>query len=348
MSTVIRPLAEADLEALSRFLTAGFQTPADAEFAAVDLLRWKFLDPRDDAPGPRSFVAVDESTGAIVGHVGVCPTAFAAPGLDAAVPALHMIDWLGSREHRSVGASLMRRAHETAPVQFGLGGSRAGRAVIKRGGYEPMSPVFVYERLLSPLRRLRAGGLAPKSAARAARDVARGLVHRPGRPALRLELEPVSSFGTEVVEVVRGASRTAVVTARTPERLNYALRHPRRKPSGFLFRDADGRVRGFALATLPPGDGGRLVLGRVADLLLDDDDPDAWHGALLLLSREMGQLGADVAQAFASPPWIVEALRRAGFVARHPLDFNLRDRESLLPHDATFYLTPIEADYAYT
>ncbi len=347
MTVAIQPLAEADLPGLSRFLTAGFQTPADAEFAAVDVLRWKFLDPRDDAPGPRSFIAVDEA-GAIVGHVGICPTAFAAPGLAEPIPALHMIDWLGSREHRSVGASLMRRAHEAAPVQFGLGGSDAGRAVIKRGGYEPMAPIFVFERLLSPLRRLRAGGLAPQSAARALRDVARSLVHRPGRAGLRLELEPVSAFGPEVAEVVRGASRFAVVTARSPGRLNLALRYPRRPPSGFLLREPGGRVRGFALLNVLPQDGGRTALGRVVDFLMDDDDPDAWHAALLLLSSELARRGAEVARAFAAPPWTVEALRRAGFVMRHPLELSLRDRRDLLPREAPFYLTPVEADYGYT
>ncbi|WP_165246941.1 acetyltransferase [Paludisphaera soli] len=346
MSVSIRPLAEADLPALSRFLTAGFHTPADAEFAAVDVLRWKFLDARDDAPGPRSFVAIDES-GAIVGHVGLCPTAFAAPGLAEPIPALHMIDWLGSREHRSVGASLMRRAHEAAPVQFGLGGSDAGRAVIKRGGYEPMPPVLVFDRLLSPLRRLRAGGLAPKSAARALRDVARSLVHRPRPAGLRLQLEPVSTFGPEVAEVVRGASRFAVVTARTPGRLDLALRYPRRPPSGFLLRESGGGVRGFAVLNVLPQDAGRTALGRVVDLLMDDDDPDAWHAALLLLSAELARRGADVARVFAAPPWTAEALRRAGFVMRHPLELSLRDRRELLPH-APFYLTPIEADYGYT
>ncbi|MDG3007769.1 acetyltransferase [Paludisphaera mucosa] len=349
MTVSIRPLAAGDLEALGRFLTSGFQTPADAEFAAVDVLRWKYLESQGDVaePAPRSLVAVDEA-GAIVGHVGFVPTAFAGPGLPAPVPALHMIDWLGSREHRSLGASLMRRAHEAAPVQFGLGGSDAGRSVIRRGGYDSMPSVTVHERILNPLRWLRAGGRSPGKAARASRDLARRLIHQPRTADARLELEPVSSFGPEVVEVVRAASRFAVVAARTPERLNYALRYPRQAPAGLLVRDADRRVRGFALVNSIPRDGGRIVLGRVVDLLLDDDDPDAWHAALLLLSRELARRGADVAQAFAAPPWTVEALRRAGFISRHPLDFRLRDRQALLPRDRPFYLTPIEADYAYT
>ena len=137
----------------------------------------------------------------------------------------------------------------------------------------------------------------------------------------------------------------AVVTARTPERLDALLRYPRRPASAYLFRSPDGRACGLAiLATLPRG---RTTLGRVVDLLLDDADAETWHAALLLASAELKRLGADSAQAFASPPWTTEALRRAGFQMRHPLDFSLRDRRALLPRDAPTYLTPIEADYAF-
>ena len=349
MSVRIRPLAAEDLGPLSRFLTAGFRTPADAEFAAADVLRWKYLESQGDVsePPPRSLVATDEA-GAIVGHVGFVPTAFAAPGLSAPVSALHMIDWLGSREHRSVGASLMRRAHEAAPVQIGLGGSDAGRSVIRRGGYDAMPPVSVFERVLKPMRRIRAGGTSPGQVARAARDVARGLIRRPQSPAVRLELERVSMFGPEVLDVVAGASRSAVVAARTPERLDYLLRYPRGAPAGYLLREPDGRVRGLALLVALPRDGGRAVEGRIVDLLMDDDAAETWHAALLLLSAELSRLGADAARAFAASPWTVEALRRAGYAFRHPLDFNLRDRDALLPRDRPYYLTPIEADYAYT
>lgn len=348
MSVEIRPLADADLPALSGFLTAGFHTPPDAEFASADVLRWKYLESQGDAsePAPRSLVAVD--AGAIVGHVGYVPSTFVGPDMAQPVPTLHMIDWLGSAGHRSVGASLMRRAHETAPVQFGLGGSDAGRAVIKRGGYEPLPPIFVFDRILDPLRWLRVGGSSPRGVARTTRDLARRLIN-PVRPAsVDLTLEPVSTFGPEVAEIVGGGSQSAVVAARTPERLNYLLRYPRLRPMGYLIRDEDRRPRGFAILAAIPRDGGRITLGRIVDLLMDDASPDLWHAALLLLSRELAHLGAHVAQAFASPPWTIEALRRAGYVQRHPLEFQLRDRDRLIPREHPFYLTPIEADYAFT
>ena len=57
-----------------------------------------------------------------------------------------MIDWLGSAEHRSVGASLMRKAHKSVPTQFGLGGSEAGRTVGGGGGYAIRDLIPVYQR----------------------------------------------------------------------------------------------------------------------------------------------------------------------------------------------------------
>src|SRR4051812_21875662 len=107
MTVDIRPLAPDDLPELSRFLTAGFHAPPDAPFASPEVLRWKFL--RDDdrqGSSPLSYVARDDA-GPIVGHVGTCRTAFIGRGIESPVETLHMIDWLGSREHPSVGSSLM-------------------------------------------------------------------------------------------------------------------------------------------------------------------------------------------------------------------------------------------------
>ena len=42
---------------------------------------------------------------------------------------IHIIDWLGSPDHRAVGTSLMRKAHEDVATQFGLGVSQAALVV---------------------------------------------------------------------------------------------------------------------------------------------------------------------------------------------------------------------------
>src|SRR3954454_25128076 len=144
MLSEIRALQTGDLDALSRFLAAGFHAPPDADFAAPEVLRWKDLEPRgEDDDEPRSYVARDEA-GRVVGHVGICRTWFESDRIPAGRTAtLHMVDWLGSAEQHAVGVSLMRRANAQSPTQFGVGASEAGRAVAKRGGYVLGDPVPV-------------------------------------------------------------------------------------------------------------------------------------------------------------------------------------------------------------
>ena len=164
MSREIRPLEPGDLAELGRFLTAGFHADADADFGAPEVLRWKYLGGEAGGPPPEpplSHIALDES-GRIIGHLGLCRTAFEGRALAAAggrVETIHIIDWLGSPGARSVGMSLMRRAHQGVPTQFGLGVSPSALVVGERAGYDLRSLVPVYSRVLRPGYWLRAGGL---------------------------------------------------------------------------------------------------------------------------------------------------------------------------------------------
>jgi hypothetical protein len=292
MTRDIRPLAPDDLPELSRFLTAGFHTPADADFAAPDVLRWKYLDalppiasgePQSGPAsatavavagsgggGPLSYVARDES-GLIIGHVGLCRNAFCGRGIDAAgglVPTLHMMDWLGSPGRRFVGVALMRRAHEGTPTQFGIGGSEAGRAASKRAGYERIGALPVYQRVVRPGYWLRAAGLsAAQRWPRVLRDQASETLHRlaaVARPRRQqVVLQACSEFGDEVEPIVAAASRLAILTDRPSQRLNHMLRFPRQSMTGWriLAREPNDRP-GENLAE--PSDGLELQ-GRPGD-----------------------------------------------------------------------------------
>src|SRR5690349_5531543 len=112
MAHEIRPLTPDDLPGLSRFLADGFGAPAGADFAAPDVLRWKYFDPRGDDAGdaPRSYLAVAAGADRIVGHAGVFPGRFRGGTLPAeGVSTLHLGDWLTSEEGRGAGATLLRR-----------------------------------------------------------------------------------------------------------------------------------------------------------------------------------------------------------------------------------------------
>ena len=151
MARDIRPLTSHDIPELSRFLTAGFHAPPEADYAAPEVLHWKYLEDVG-LTGPRSYIARDE-TGTIIGHLGLCRTAFEGQAINAAggqVSTIHIIDWLGSPEHRAVGISLMRKAHEGVATQFGLGVSQAALVVGERAGYELRGLVPAYVRVLRP------------------------------------------------------------------------------------------------------------------------------------------------------------------------------------------------------
>ena len=356
MTRDIRPLSLDDLPELSRFLTAGFHAPPEADFAAPDVLRWKYLEPGTavgcsvSTDAPRSYVARDES-GRIIGHLGLCRTVFEGQALAASggrVATIHVIDWLGSPEHRAVGTSLMRQAHRGVATQFGLGVSQAALAVGERAGYELRSLVPVYACVLRAGYWLRTGGLGPlQRGLRLARDTASRWTRPPAAPRTIISLRQVSAFGSEIDPIVEKAKARVILTCRDPARLNELLRFPRQAMSGWHLLDGAGRLRGFAVLNLVPKDQGLTRTGKFVDCLLDDIDVAPWHAAALALTRELARQGADLAHAYASTPWTAEALSRSGYTSRFAVKFHIRDRQGIIPRDATFYLTPLEGDYAY-
>ena len=44
MTREIRPLIADDIPALSQFLTTGFHTPPEADYATPDVLHWKYMN----------------------------------------------------------------------------------------------------------------------------------------------------------------------------------------------------------------------------------------------------------------------------------------------------------------
>jgi hypothetical protein len=93
---------------------------------------------------------------------------------------------------------------------------------------------------------------------------------------------------------------------------------------------------------------GRVLEGRIVELMLDEPDDRAWAGAIHALTGELQARRADVATAFAPTEWAARALRASGYGSSSAIDFRLRDRSSLIPPGSTFHLTMVDADYAYT
>jgi hypothetical protein len=378
MARDIRPLSPNDLPELSQFLAAGFQTQPDADFSAPAVLRWKYLEPLGFRTGeaeegntsstgqnpqeqplgshlrcaaPLSYVAISESH-KIVGHLGLCRTYFQGKGITAPsgrVGTMHIIDWLGSPERRAIGISLMRLSHQGADTQFGLGVSPSALVVGERAGYQLRGLVPVYSRVLRASYWLRKENLGPvERCLHLAHAILSRLIRRPRRSRVSLDLERVLAFGPEILEVTAKAESHVILTERDPVRLNAFLRFPRQDFSGWYLRDETGQVRGFALLNLIPHDDGRTRTGKIVDCLLDSVEVAYWQAAILALVQELIRQGADIAQCYGSTPWISDALSACGFVSRFGVKFHIRDPKALIPHDATFHLTTLEGDYAYT
>jgi hypothetical protein len=378
MAPDIRPLYPEDLPELSQFLAAGFQARPDADFATPAVLRWKYLESKGSGSAgsragedllqgqgvqeqpietdlhchsPLSYVARDAS-GKIVGHLGLCRTHFRGRGITVSsgrVATMHIIDWLGSSEARSIGINLMRLSHQGGETQFGLGVSPSALAVGERAGYRLRGFVPVYTRVLRVGYWLRKVGPNPlERVLRLAHDLVGRVTRLPDKPRVGLKLERVPIFGSEISEIVTEAEKHAVMTQRDPARLNAFLRFPRQDFSGWYFRDESGRLRGFALLNLLPQDEGQTRTGKIVDCLLDRVEAPLWQAAILALTRELAQEGADIAQCYASTEWMSAALSSCGFVSRFGVKFHIRDPQGLIPSGATFHLTTLEGDYAYT
>ena len=378
MARDIRPLTPDDLPELSRFLAAGFGAPPGADFAAPEVLRWKYLGPMASIPvgpgggddqretdnphdrpadahhdfnSPRSYIARDEG-GRIVGHLGLCRTTFEGQTISVGggkVATMHIIDWLGSPDQRSIGISLMRHSHQAVATQFGLGVSPSALAVGERAGYELRGLVPVYNRVLRAGYWLRTVGPRPlERGLRLARDLAGRLTRISSAPRAVLVLERVREFGADISPIVAKAKAHAILTGREPARLNAFLRFPRQAFSGWHLRDQAGGLRGFGVLNLVPQDEGRTRTGKIVDCLIDDVEVPLWQAAILALTRELARQGADIAQVYASTPWMSEALDKCGFISRFGAKFHIRDPKGLIPRGAIFHLTTLEGDYAYT
>jgi hypothetical protein len=173
-------------------------------------------------------------------------------------------------------------------------------------------------------------------------------MRRPTRARTTLILDRVSTFGSEIGEVVARIKAHAILTQRDPARLNRFLRFPRQNISGWYLRDQAGCLRGFSLLNVVPQDDGRTRSGKIVDCVLDCVDVSCWQAAILALTRELALQGADVAQCYASTPWMVEALLQCGFASRFAVKFHIRDAHKKIPRGATFHLTTLEGDYGYT
>lgn len=340
----IRVLEPSDITSLNQFLITGFGAAVDAEFASPDVLRWKYCDHENVANCPKGFVASDG--GRIAGFAGVDPVWFVFEDLHKQVTAGHCIDWLASKANVAVGLLVLDRADACTDVQFVIGGTPVAVAIRRKLGWQFPVEVGMYGRVLRPMHRLRKGRLDPlwKAALKVGRDYARRF-HNPRRvPSVQLHLRQVTVFGKEIEQVTQTCRLREIHTIRSAERLNHYLRYPKSKVTGWLLEEG-GRTRGFALLNVSLRDG--VFVGRIVDCFMDNPDPHLWHSALHALTGQLNAQRADISLCYGSTEWMNRALLLNGYYLERFSPLAVRDTKHLLPRDASFYLTLLEADHGY-
>jgi hypothetical protein len=163
-------------------------------------------------------------------------------------------------------------------------------------------------------------------------------------PRIHLGLCRVDAFGDEIGLVTSKCKMAAVHTLRTPELLNHYLRYPGKNISGWVLKEGN-QVRGFALLSIVRQQAFRI--GRIADCFLDSLDSDLWHAALHALTNQLIENNADMVVCYGSTHWIAKALKENGFYVLKTSPLLVRDAKKLIPENASFYLTHLEADHAY-
>ena len=236
MAAEIRPTRPDEIAELSRLLTEGFHTPAEACFAAPEVLHWKYFEPRGSADVPRSYIAVEE--GRIIGHIGLTAETFVGDAMASGeVPTLHMFDWLSARRGTPVGASLLLRSHRGFRTAYGIGGNESSWSVGLKGGYKLVGTVPVFRRVLRLRESLRSGG-----AGRLAKDLVRRVMNPRHVPRGSVKLTAIAEFGAGIAPILDQYKSQAVFTNRLPERLNHMLRFPKEGSLGGLYLATDAHV----------------------------------------------------------------------------------------------------------
>jgi hypothetical protein len=337
----IRLLEPGDLANLNCFLAAGFGTSTDAEFASLDVLRWKYIDTDCSY---KALVALDCDK--IVGFVGVDLTRLVLGCSSEQVTAGQGIDWLASKSNVAVGVLVYEHSNSFSDVQFVIGGSPTAVALRRRLGWQFPSDVGVYCKELSPIHQWHAcaGGPLWKAALRFGRYCIRQISLSCKQPNCGLRLRRVTEFGDEIERVIHACQMGELHTLRTSQRLNHYLRYPSGNVTGWLLEDAN-QVRGFALLNVSVGERGRV--GHVVDCFMDTMQPNLWQSALYALTQQLRTQGADLSLCYASTKWMSDALSGCGYHLQGSLPLATRDPKILLPSGASMYLTQLEADHGF-
>jgi hypothetical protein len=148
MAFLIRPTTLADEAQLIEFLTRMF--PGKAGLVNPSMLRWKYWDPREDWPEPRSFVG--ERDGRFVGHVALWPVTVRTG--TKSERGVHAMDWAADPRALGAGWSLIKDLTNNYDFVYGIGGEEITRSILPKLGFRAIAEALTWARPIRPWRQM--------------------------------------------------------------------------------------------------------------------------------------------------------------------------------------------------
>jgi hypothetical protein len=114
------------------------------------MLRWKYWEPCEDCPEPRSFVM--ERDGRIIAHVGLWSVKVRTAAKRER--GVHAMDWDADPQERGAGASLSMGLTKSYDFVYGMGGSEMTRSILPKLGFRTVAEALTWARPLRPWRHM--------------------------------------------------------------------------------------------------------------------------------------------------------------------------------------------------
>ncbi|MDQ3584146.1 MAG: hypothetical protein M3407_00070 [Acidobacteriota bacterium] len=331
----------ADLDDVAALMCAAFSAGPGAAFADRRLLRWKYFAPVPQWDGPRSYSLRQDNE--LLAHCAFIPFALqlsgaAGEGAARAVSHIGFIDWVASEKIPGAGVLLMKKLMKLGETAIIAGGTEMTRRTIPRLGFVQVGEVAYFARVVRPWTqfRTRPSEGVFRDAARLARNTAWSQ-----SPALPISREWSATRVEQFAAISESRHIQWTTPARSPEYLNYWLRCPAAKISGFVIRQ--GREpRGHFLLSKVRGQ------TRIADIRIDSADPLEWQAAYRLAASTAAE-DPETCETLgvASTPPARAALTACGFRQRGNLPLFLSDPQGKLSAAPIFW-NLIDDDAAYT
>lgn len=259
---IVRPSTPQDETQIIDVLARAFSADRSAPFLDPVLLRWKYWEPCDDWPEPRSWVA--EQDDRIVAHTALWPVTIGTG--PAAEHGITMLDWAADRQ----GVPMVQRLRRSHAFSYCIGGTPMTQSILPRIRFDIVGEALTWARPLRPLRKmLRYQRPDLRSPLKVARKV-------------QWSMSPTRTAGPGWVAIKAGSETTEDAPVPLLERGDGFIRYLERCPVARFLRFHivnDGRKVGwFCLAE------GR-VQARVAGIWLEHSSPENWRIAFCLAQR---------------------------------------------------------------